>query len=942
MDSLREYFSVRKNVVNLLLLVIVILGLPILVLQAQQRQIFLTKASAPPITVQGLQKKTINNQEQFVTTSPQVQVSLALPSDFQSEAQANTGPSLADKAIDSLPISKVHACSEEDNYSDCPVNSGDTQNSDDNLTFNTPPAPEPPAPEEPPPPDYGYITPVEQQGPPPDQQPAPAPEQPTIPTELGSGVQNSNQSPAPPAPELTPYTPPTELGNGIQGSNQFSYPTELGSGNQDCTQTNTCASLPSDCINGGPNCPGYADTTAAPIPGAAVVTAGSAQDPIRSCKDNGICITVNNILVNRSGGLVDVNSDNCVAFPYADGCTPSTPGSCTDGYSYLCPDGQTQGCSHFDGSLTGCGGSAGVGGDTSSLLSSCTFDHCEQSATPGSKQALFKCGVGSYIDKDDDRCTTSAYSPGTDFTFDHCENCTTALYKNIHGGSYLDIPYGSCDTSAVCVPQNAANGTNVTTPGNCGSSYSQCKTNNGQAGVKYCYVGKQENGFCDSTGQVTCGDCIAQSDVTGTTFTTKGPSGAVPPGAPAGPATVPIGPRPVAAPSCTDGTATGECSENGNTGHYYCVGTKPSTSCTIEACANGGKAPACVAPPSPSPSPRPQVKFFYQVAESQAGLGGAAKHEFAGSVTANYPFVDKTPGTKFLFVRFSDDKGKTVDSTSDPIFLLGPNPTISGTACPVDVTGNGLAFTIQGTNFTSSQGSLQIDGADIPSGNITSWADGAITATLSNPKSTANGANYSITVTKQDGGKTSGSCVVGVSTLKASALYCTKSGQTIAKAIQNASLIVYDPVSKKETKDTIEIDKDGSIKGLKAGLNKNQTYKIGIKTPASILKVVDVPISGGTTLLNQPIPFGDLSGNGQVNAKSVAIMFTQWTLTPQVNKDLIADSNGDGVVNSLDYACLVKNYGLCDDADPATGQAPCQSVSSQVKGVATHNATVKR
>lgn len=890
MDALKRYLKSGSNLTNTLILIVILLALPISVKMIQQKQgLFIKASDAITFTGSSVSQRTINGQSTTITKSSSVGIKLSSPygpsSSSNSTANVNFSSSVADISI----IPKIYA------QQDCGYGS------DGNCYCN-----------------------------------------------------DSNGNPL----------------NTIQDVSLCGGSTNSGSNGGSCTadQVSSCwTSLNSDCTcppfssgsngssgscesNGQVTCP---DGTCAgniescPGGGNTVTTSGSAQvctpnQYSRTCTGFAACqYYAQQCSADGSSWGSTWTETNCSLAP--SDCNTSTSGQtgtvntntapcggnqytydsysnivCINPYdgSYYCDNGNTYGqyaCSSgpSQGTTTCADGlSVGQYHRVCTNASACTYQvwQCQSDGTETYLKDETNCSAASqFNDPSLSSCSGSdssvinagstnvpilggacskPSSGGLPDQTDQNKNGCCSSNNGCYNGQSCNVCNGACTSGMSCNPNTGNNGTNQS---------SVTKLPNGQG---CCSVGSDcPNGQSCSISNGACQSGLSCNPNSGTVASVSpSPSGSI----------------------------------NTCKGQMTCAALKAALKGARHDVSNFSCSEADVTAYNNAACPVQGTKS-YRLAESSSALSSAPTQAYvsdsSNTIIVNHTFSDNSPGQKFIFVQFQDAQGNWSTPVSASILLVGPDPVISGTACPADVTGNGVSFTIQGTNLGTSNGTLTANGQNVS--NITSWTDSSITAVLPNVVSNANGTVFNLNLTRADGSTSTGSCTVGLSTLKTSALYAC-SNPKYQKTVSNVQLITYDPTTQKEQKDTVTIDPQGDIKGIKAALNTKdsngqpKTYKIGVKTPQSLLKVFTVPVSAGTTILTQPLPFGDITQQGKVDAVDVAAMYKQWSLTPKSGTNLTADANGDGVVNSIDYACLLLNYGKCDDPDPATGAAPCK------------------
>ncbi len=351
---------------------------------------------------------------------------------------------------------------------------------------------------------------------------------------------------------------------------------------------------------------------------------------------------------------------------------------------------------------------------------------------------------------------------------------------------------------------------------------------------------------------------------------------------------------------------------------------------------NGINPPPAVFSPLPSGVNGAIYTRAYKIAETEVGLATAPELPYTQHPTIlSHTFADSTPGIKQVWVEFiaADDTPTNphrVKSFSQ-IELVGSDPSILG--CNVNNLGNGSnEFVINGSNFGTASGSVKSDLAGL---TITRWTNTQVKATWGSAPSAA---SFPITLTRPDGQFINSFCS-GISQLYLGAqLFCRQPQKFDATGVNVA--IAEGANGGKKFKETVTIDKNGIVQGLKTQLEVGKPYRLSIKAPRSIRKSVEFYAEAGTTVVGNLIngelkplmlPVGDIfplnDPDGTINTADYGEMIREWVI--DVDKtDRAADFNQDKRVNSVDWACMRVGFGAHDDQEATPGPVTIASPSA--------------
>ncbi len=338
----------------------------------------------------------------------------------------------------------------------------------------------------------------------------------------------------------------------------------------------------------------------------------------------------------------------------------------------------------------------------------------------------------------------------------------------------------------------------------------------------------------------------------------------------------------------------------------------------------------------------------YKVAEDYESLKTAEPKPYTTEPTKfTYNFKNDALGTKTIIIEFSSSDGKT-KTEIESIKYIGPDPQISNLKCDLDITSGSVKATFKGKNFGTTQGTISTSSSDQSTGlGSPVWTNDSVQVTLPNAisvnnSSESNGssaqkADYTLTLTRADGRKDTEHCSVGVSELSLGTnFFCKAKNNT---DIDNADLgIIEDSPGSKVIQEKTQIKKGGTVE-IKTLLQEGKKYIIGLKAPLTLRK--DSNISGlvGTTVLNDfVLPLGNLiTPQGQelsdkIDTFDYAELKNQWSGTASPSAQTrSADLNLDNKVNSFDYACFRYDFGKTDDPNPAS-----LAIQSSAAGNCTH------
>ena len=333
---------------------------------------------------------------------------------------------------------------------------------------------------------------------------------------------------------------------------------------------------------------------------------------------------------------------------------------------------------------------------------------------------------------------------------------------------------------------------------------------------------------------------------------------------------------------------------------------------------------------TPTPSPTGVITTKeYKFAENLVALETAPWLPFKPPVVElTHSFSNKTPGTKQICVKFR----ATNNTESAPVcksIELVKQPAIQ--ACNITSSGDDTQLELLGENFGSVQGTAKSGAITL---TVLEWSDKKVVVKYQSP---VLNQSLPVTITSSDGIKAEGACS-GISQLAIGAqLFCPQvkdidipnTEVTIVEAALSGKVF-----TEKATLKILKANNVGVIEGLKTKLQLGKPYKLSIKVPRGVRRVLkNTPggfvASGKTTNVDfikdgdgAKLPLGDIfpvgTGDGAINAAD----FTQLKKDIQAAKaatNSYSDLNLDNWVNSFEWACMRPEIGTSDENVPAAG-----------------------
>lgn len=290
----------------------------------------------------------------------------------------------------------------------------------------------------------------------------------------------------------------------------------------------------------------------------------------------------------------------------------------------------------------------------------------------------------------------------------------------------------------------------------------------------------------------------------------------------------------------------------------------------------------------------------------------------------NYTFKDPKPAIKTFFVKFFGLEGAAtkVTQTIQKSITFNPPPAISTVTCTSSSSGPGTQITITG-KFFGPQGNGSVKLANVDAA-IDNWdpAQNTIKAHIDQRLDGKNNVSATFdngtVVTPPQG------CTVNTATVGFKLAYqCkdTKSTSNVAvKVFEALAAGIQANIPNPILQQTISIDSGGNPQNFAPKFEKSKKYELIVKAPGALAKRIDFDTSSGGTVNLQngdaiTLTQGDIAPvnapDGKVNAFDKSELIRQWNAVTDVTRT--GDLNGDGRVNSIDYACMRQNINAEDE-----------------------------
>lgn len=341
-----------------------------------------------------------------------------------------------------------------------------------------------------------------------------------------------------------------------------------------------------------------------------------------------------------------------------------------------------------------------------------------------------------------------------------------------------------------------------------------------------------------------------------------------------------------------------------------------------------GEAPASASQsPSQTASGTPSANLpgtsFYKVAETEAGLTGAAVLPYTTQgLIYDFSFSSGTPGVRQIWAEFIGADGST-KKEHIAVEIVEPSPQITSLDCSLDISKQNLKITVNGSRFGTGNGKIVVDSKDA---QILSWDQNQVTATVKPDGNLDNGKLFKVQVTRSDSKiLPEVNCQVGTTLISLGArLFCREPG----KFDLNGVKVTLVDENGNKVDEEVTVDSAGIIKNLKTKLQVGKLYAISVKAPYSLRKNAQFMAASGTNVISpadgQPfiLPVGDIAPvilqDGKINTLDRSEIVRQWSILGSATKT--GDFNRDTKINSIDWACMRYDFNAEDEAIPARAQ----------------------
>lgn len=361
--------------------------------------------------------------------------------------------------------------------------------------------------------------------------------------------------------------------------------------------------------------------------------------------------------------------------------------------------------------------------------------------------------------------------------------------------------------------------------------------------------------------------------------------------------------------------------DGGPTGYPMVIATSSAT-------VSPSPSSSATASASATPLPSGPGTVSFKVAETEAGLESAETIPYTthGQIY-DFAFSTATPGVKQIWVEFIGADG-TTNRQHIAVEIIEPAPQLTSVDCSLDISGQNLKVTLNGSRLGSGGGKVTVDEKDA---QIVSWASNQVIASIKPEGDLENGKLFKVVLTRNDSKiLPEVSCQVGTTLISLGArLFCREPGKF---DINNVKVTLVDENGNKVTED-VTVDSAGIIKNLKTRLQVGKLYAISVKAPYSLRKNAQFTAANGTNIIapsdGQPfiLPVGDIAPvilqDGKINTLDRAEIVRQWSVLGSATKT--GDFNRDTKVNSIDWACMRYDFNAEDEVIPAQAQSTSPS-----------------
>lgn len=346
----------------------------------------------------------------------------------------------------------------------------------------------------------------------------------------------------------------------------------------------------------------------------------------------------------------------------------------------------------------------------------------------------------------------------------------------------------------------------------------------------------------------------------------------------------------------------------------------------VSALANLTSSPTVSPTVTPSPTPNGPGTVSFKVAETEDGLVNATVNPYTSNgLIYDFAFTTDTPGVRQIWVEFIGADGST-EKEHISVEIVEPDPVLTSVDCSLDLSGQNLKVTLNGSRLGTSNGKVTVDSKE---SQIVSWSTGQVIANIKPEGNLENGKLYKVVLTKSDSKiLPEVSCQVGTTLISLGArLFCREPGKF---DINGVKVTLVDEDGNKVDEE-VTVDSAGVIKNLKTKLQVGKLYAISVKAPYSLRKNAQFSAANGTNVITPDdgkpfiLPVGDIAPvilqDGKINTLDRSEIVRQWSVLGSGTKT--GDFNRDTKVNSIDWACMRFDFNAEDEAIP-TRATPTQ------------------
>lgn len=346
--------------------------------------------------------------------------------------------------------------------------------------------------------------------------------------------------------------------------------------------------------------------------------------------------------------------------------------------------------------------------------------------------------------------------------------------------------------------------------------------------------------------------------------------------------------------------------------------------------------------------------YAYRLAESEAKLKDAQWQIFStdtgnqnsNTIVSNFKLPNENPGVKQIWVEYRDVNDKRYKDYLT-FELLEKAPEISGVACTLDLTKQNIKMVLSGNHFGERQSKIAVNGNVV---EVLSWNGNQVTALYKGTVSDEN-SQYKVKVVRNDTLESPEQiCRVDTSLLSLGArVFCREEGQLDVAGVKVTIFSTTGADKLDKVEETVSIDKNGIVQGLKTKLQAGRQYGISIKAPNSLRRNAVFTAADGTTVVTASdgkpfvLPIGDIAPvqlfDGKINSLDMAELIRQWKILSNSDRVLSADFNKDKRVNSIDWACMRYDFESSDETLPDPSQSAPLEIIFNTQNQQTNNAS---